>query len=102
MAKGWFIIGQYSANKIGLPESQSYTERKYFLTASKHIQFKRCNKQYIGETERTLRERFKEHRQATNNPLHANATVAVPSHFNQPGQTWNLLRWNYNSQHVTP
>ena len=27
----------------------------------------------------------KEHRQATNNPLHANATGAVPSHFNQPG-----------------
>ena len=64
------------------------------------IQCKRCKKQYVGETKRTLRERFKEHRQATNNPLHANATAAVPSHFNQPGatrsQTWNLSRWNYN------
>ena len=52
------------------------------------IQWKRCKKQNISETERTLRERFKEHRQATNNPLHANATAAVravPSHFNQPG-----------------
>ena len=37
----------------------------------------------IGETKGTLCERFKEHRQATNNPLHANATAAVPSHFNQ-------------------
>ena len=26
-------------------------------------------------------------RQATNNPLHANATAAVPSHFNQPGHS---------------
>ena len=31
-AKGWFIIGQYSANKISLPQGQSYTERKYLLT----------------------------------------------------------------------
>ena len=51
------------------------------------IQCKRCKKQYIGETTCTLRERFKEHRQATNNPLHANATAAVPSHFNQPGHS---------------
>ena len=36
---------------------------------------------YIGETKRTLRERFSEHRQATNNPLHANAAAAVPFHF---------------------
>ena len=46
--------------------------------------------QYIGETKRTLREdreRFKEHSQATNNPLHANATAAAPSHFNQPGHS---------------
>ena len=51
------------------------------------IQCKRCKKQYIGETKRTLRERFKEHRQASTNPLHANATAAVPSHFNQPGHS---------------
>ena len=64
------------------------------------IQCKRCKKQYTGETKRTLRERFKEHRQATNNPLQANATEVVPSHFNKPGttrsQTRNLSRWNYN------
>ena len=42
-------------------------------------------KQYIGETKRTLRERFWEHRQATNNPLHDNAAAAVPCHFNLPG-----------------
>ena len=51
------------------------------------IQCKRCKRQYVGETKRTLRERFKEHRQPTNNPLHANATAAVPSHFNQPGHS---------------
>ena len=39
----------------------------------------------MGKTKRTLRERFKEQGQATNNQLHANTTAAVPSHFNQPG-----------------
>ena len=52
------------------------------------IQCKRCKKQEIGETKRTLCVCFKEHRQATNNPLHANTTAAesVP-HFNQPGHS---------------
>ena len=45
---------------------------------------KRCKKQYTGETKRTLRERFSEHRQATNNPSHANTSAAVPAHFNLP------------------
>ena len=48
------------------------------------IECKRCKKQYIGETKRTLRERFTEHRQATNNPSHNNASTAVPTHFNLP------------------
>ena len=42
------------------------------------------SKQYIEETKRMLRECFKEHRQATNNPNHADATAAVPTHFNLP------------------
>ena len=29
--------------------------------------------------------RAEELKEATNNPLHANATAAVPYHFNQPG-----------------
>ena len=48
------------------------------------IECKRCKKQYMAETKRTLRERFTEHRQATNNPSHANASAAVPTHFNLP------------------
>ena len=48
------------------------------------IECHKCKKQYIGETKRTLRERFTEHGQATNNPSHANATAAVPTHFNLP------------------
>ena len=48
------------------------------------IECKRYKKQYIGETKRTLGERFTEHRQATNNPSHANASAAVPTHFNLP------------------
>ena len=45
----------------------------------------------IGETKGTLRKRFKERRQATNNPLHANGTAAVPSHFNQPGHSISAM-----------
>ena len=45
------------------------------------IECLRCKKQYIGETKRMLRERFKEHRQATNNPNYSNATAAVPTHL---------------------
>ena len=51
------------------------------------IECKRCKNQYIGETKRTLRELFTEHRQATkstNNPSHASASAAVPTHFNLP------------------
>ena len=48
------------------------------------IECLRCKKQYIGETKRMLRERFKEQRQATNNPNHSNATAAVPTHFDLP------------------
>ena len=67
------------------------------------IQCKR-KKQYIGETKRTLRESFKEHRQATNNLLRANATAAVPSHFNQPGHSIADMETGIttNSQPVTP
>ena len=45
------------------------------------IEWRRCNKQYIGETKRTLCERFTEHRQSTNNPDHANVLAAPPTHF---------------------
>ena len=73
------------------------------------IQFKRCKKKtiFIGKTKRTLRERFKEHRQPTNNPRHANATTAVSSHFNQPSHSiedMELLPLELQppSAHVTP
>ncbi len=48
------------------------------------IECNKCKKQYIGETKRSIRERFAEHRQATNNPILANASAAVPTHFNLP------------------
>ena len=55
---------------------------------TRQTQRKRCKNIYIiSETKRTLRERFKKHRQATNNPLHVNATAVVRSHFNQPGHS---------------
>ena len=45
------------------------------------IECKKCEKQDISETKRTLRERFSEHKGATNNSLHANATTVVASPF---------------------
>ena len=45
----------------------------------------------VGSTY-VLRERFKEHRQATNNPNHSNATAAVPTHFNLPGHSSKDMR----------
>ena len=51
------------------------------------IECKKCKKQYIGETKRSLRERFTEHRQATNNSDHASAQAAVPAHFNLPSHS---------------
>ena len=51
------------------------------------IECKKCKKQYIGDTKRSLRERFTEHRQATNNSDHASASAAVPTHFNFPSHS---------------
>ena len=51
------------------------------------IECKKCKKQSIRETKRTLRERFSENSQATNNSLHTNVAAAVPSHFNLPGHS---------------
>ena len=56
------------------------------------IECLRCKKHYIGETKRMLRDRFKEHRQATFNPDHSNATAAVPTHFNLPGHSSEDMR----------
>ena len=56
------------------------------------INCKRCIKkdptlpcQYIGQTSRTLRERFGEHRRGIQN----NTDESVPIHFNQPKHTLN-------------
>ena len=79
----------FSVNYIKVPFLKSYQESDS-TNLTYMIQWKRCKKQNIGETKRTLRERFKKHRQVTNNPLQANATAAVravPSHFNQPGHS---------------
>ena len=56
------------------------------------IECVKYKKQYIGETKRMLHERFKEHRQATNNPNHPNATAAVPTHFNLPDHSSKDMR----------
>ena len=47
----------------------------------------KLSKQYIGETKHSLRERFTEHRQATNNSDHASASAAVHTHFNLPSHS---------------
>ena len=45
---------------------------------------KRCPEQYIGETERSLRERFSEHKGYVTNK---NLTKATGSHFNERGHS---------------
>ena len=58
--------------------------------------------QYIGQTSRTLRERFGEHRRGIKN----NTDESVPIHFNQPKQTLNdvqlisMLHFNNNRDSI--
>ena len=51
------------------------------------IECRKRKKQYIGVTKGTLRKSFTERRsrQAVNNPSHANADAAEPSHFTTTG-----------------
>ena len=66
------------------------------------IQCKRCKKQYIGETKRTLRERFKEHIDrhqtihTTQTPQQQSLPTLIDINLATRSQTWNLFRWNYN------
>ena len=46
----------------------------------------RCRKQYIGETDRTLKERFREHRGYVTAKMENKATG---KHFNEPGHSVN-------------
>ena len=52
------------------------------------ITCKRCRQQYIGESERSLKERFSEHRGYVSNQK---LTKATGHHFNQPGQSISAM-----------
>ena len=41
----------------------------------------RCNKQYIGETKRRLKDRFTEHRRPVGRPTPSSRPTAVSDHF---------------------
>jgi len=41
----------------------------------------RCNKQYIGETKRRLKDRFNEHRRPVDRPTPSSRATAVSDHF---------------------
>ena len=41
----------------------------------------RCNKQYIGETKRRLKDRFNEHRRLVDRPTPSSRPIAVSDHF---------------------
>ena len=69
------------------PTQEKQDKLNITLLVTRQTQRKRCKIYIISETKRTLRECFKEHRQAKNNPLHVNATAVVRSHFNQPGHS---------------
>lgn len=45
------------------------------------IQCNRCNLQYIGETKRSLKDRFNEHRRPVDNPNSRSSPTNVSEHF---------------------
>jgi len=45
------------------------------------IQCTKCNKQYIGETKRRLKDRFNEHRRKIDTPNSTSPDTAVSEHF---------------------
>ena len=53
------------------------------------VECRRCNKQYIGETKRQLKERFNEHRGPVNRKVHPNncKLTAVSEHFLSPNHS---------------
>ena len=103
---------------LSLPKRSAGSQRSYKIYQNQScssnnlvylINCKRCIKkdptlpcQYIGQTCRTLRERFGEHRRGIEN----NIDESVPIHFNQPKHTLNdvqvipLLHVNSNRDSV--
>ena len=45
------------------------------------VRCQRCNKQYIGETKRRLKDRFNEHRRPVDRPIPTSRTTAISDHF---------------------
>ena len=56
------------------------------------IQCNRCNLQYIGETKRSLKNRFIEHRRTVNNPNSKSSPTTAAKHF--------LLTPNHSSNDI--
>ena len=68
------------------------------------IECKRCKNQYIGETKRTLRERFTEHRQTTNNPITPKPQQQyqhISTYLITLLKTWHSFHSSFN-QHSIP
>ena len=53
------------------------------------IEWKKCGKQYIGETKRYLHQRFGEHRSSILNYGHFPNSTPVSEHFNQADHSIN-------------
>ena len=53
------------------------------------VECRRCNKQYIGETKRQVKERFNEHRRPVDKQVHPNYSklTAVSEHFLSPNHS---------------
>ena len=53
------------------------------------VECRRCNKQYIGETKRQLKERFNEHRRPVDKQVNPNNSklTAVSEHFLSPNHS---------------
>ena len=53
------------------------------------VHCRRCNKQYLGETKRRLKDRFNEHRRPVDRPTPTSRPTAVSDHFLSDDHTTN-------------
>ena len=71
--------------KISKPINCESKNTVYMIQCTKE----RCNKNYIGETNRALKQRFLEHKRYVDNKI---TTQATGEHFNLPGHSRNNMK----------
>ena len=75
---------------MGVCAQERYTRCRYKIYM---IQCNRCNLQFIGETERRLKDRFNEHRRTIDNPdAKSEPTTAAKLFLSSPNHTANDMQ----------